>query len=363
MTLATCSKDLKFYKWPSITYICGYEAAPAECMSIKTISWSCEGNEILAIKNKGTAVVMNSPVGGDDYIEAFDLDVCHVTTGAFSSTNSNNIAFGCENGTMFTYDLNSKNLILRSSLPSGIQHLDFSNDDRTIAVGCTNSQIVLCDHTLKPCASFLIPNSPTLACMTYSKLAPHLLAAGSREGILAMWDTETTDNLLTQRLHTGKVADIAFNNNLVCTVGADGRFSSFDLRSYTKTATLDYDCSFCSLAFLPGCYEMACSTTSGQLRSYDIRNMRSPLRTFLANANVPIRKIAFPQTRFEECSCCSPITSTYTNKSYDEDLSASGDFSIVTDSSLKPSRSADLKTSYPAITPFQPTASEASGTS
>ncbi|VEN36752.1 unnamed protein product, partial [Callosobruchus maculatus] len=116
MTLATCAKDVKFYKWPSISYIGIYETPP-ECISVRTISWSCAGNEILAVKSKGNAVVMNAPQQPEDFVETFDLDVSHVTVGAFSSTNPNIIGFGCEDGRVFTYDLNTNMKFDRYSTP------------------------------------------------------------------------------------------------------------------------------------------------------------------------------------------------------------------------------------------------------
>nr|CAI5849792.1 unnamed protein product [Callosobruchus analis] len=120
MTLATCAKDVKFYNWPSISYIGIYETPP-ECISVRTISWSCAGNEILAVKSKGNAVVMNAPQQPEDFVEPFDLDVSHVTVGAFSSTNPNIIGFGCEDGRVFTYDLNTNVKFDRCTLPSGVR--------------------------------------------------------------------------------------------------------------------------------------------------------------------------------------------------------------------------------------------------
>ncbi|KAJ8943999.1 hypothetical protein NQ314_009582 [Rhamnusium bicolor] len=96
-------------------------------------------------------------------------------------------------------------------LPSGIQNLEFSSDDQCLAAGCLNGQIILCDAKFKPCVSFMIPNSLTLSTIAYSKFTPNLLAAASKEGALALWDTETTDNIFYTKNHDNRITDVTFS--------------------------------------------------------------------------------------------------------------------------------------------------------
>ncbi|KAJ8962869.1 hypothetical protein NQ318_001277 [Aromia moschata] len=316
MTLAACAKDVKFYRWPNISFIGVYET-PVDCMTVKSISWSCTGQEVLV------------------NVEPYDcVHLTNASVGTFANTSPHLLAFGTENGGVHFYNAKTRQRLAHTfkKLPSNVQNLEFSADDQTVAAGCLSGQIFLYDSKFRPYVSFMIPNSPTLSTMAYSKYMTNLLAGGSKEGVLAVWDTETTDNVLCSKNHDNRITDIEFFGNLLSTVGIDGNFVTYDMRSCTCSFRHELDCPLSSLAYLPNTYEMAISTISGQLRSYDARNMKNPLRTLVAYSNGGIKDIAFPYVR-DECFVGHQKNATKSNN--DDDYSASGDFSIVADSSAK----------------------------
>lgn len=337
MILAACAKDVKFYKWPNICYTGVYET-PADCMTVKTISWSCNGKELLVVTSKGNPVIICPPSKPEQYIEPLDcIHTNNASVATFSNTNANLLALGTENGGVHLFNLKTKQKLPQEfkKLPSSIQNLEFSSDDQCIAAGCLNGQIFLYDSKFRLNSSFVVPNSPTLSTMAYSKFTPNLLAGASKEGILTLWDTETTDIIMCSKNHENRITDITFFETILSTVGVDGNFITYDLRTCDCSARYELDCPLSSLAYLPGSMEMAVSTMSGQLRSYDQRNMKSPLRTHVAYSTGGIKKIAFPNINESVISPTNVYHKTamkFSNKCYDDNFSASGDFSIFTDS-------------------------------
>lgn len=337
MTLAACAKDVKFYKWPNICYTGVYET-PVDCMTIKSISWSCNGKELLVVKSKGSPVIICPPSKPEQYIEPFDcIHTNNASVATFSNTNANLLALGTENGSIHLFSLKTKQKLPQEfrKLPSSVQNLEFSSDDQCIAAGCLNGQIFLYDSKFKLNSSFVVPNSPTLSTMACSKFTPNLLAGASKEGILCLWDTETTDIILCSKNHENRITDVTFFDIIVSTVGVDGNFITYDLRTCECSARYELDCPLSSLAYLPGSMEMAVSTMSGQLRSYDQRNMKSPLRTHVAYSSGGIKKIAFPninETLISPTTVYQKNAMKFSGKCYEDNFSASGDFSIYTDS-------------------------------
>ncbi|CAG9862585.1 unnamed protein product [Phyllotreta striolata] len=295
MTLATCAKDVRFYKWPNISYFGEYET-PADCMGVKSISWSSNSKELVVVKSKGCPVILNVPAKADQYVESTECNyIAYASVATFSNTNPDLVAFGTEDGCLLVYDTKRAGRPQDCiKLPSPVQNVEFSSDDQCFVTGCSSGQIFLFDCNRKPCASFLVSKSPTLSALAYSKVTPHLLAAASKDGVLSVWNTDTTDNLLSNRKHTARITDIAFYQSSLTSIGIDGKFVNYDLRCCKPACSYDLECSLSSLAYLEGSNELAISTMSGQLRSYDIRNMETPLRTLVALSNGGFKKISFP---------------------------------------------------------------------
>ncbi|KAG5886561.1 hypothetical protein JTB14_027428 [Gonioctena quinquepunctata] len=128
-------------------------------------------------------------------------------------------------------------------LPSPIQNLEFAHDDQGLAAGCSNGQIFLLDYNYKPCASLMVSNSPTLSTMACSKLTPNLLAGANKEGMLSLWNTDTIDTIFSIKKHNGRITDLAFFDNILSSVGSDGRYVSYDLRSSKCICNYELDSS------------------------------------------------------------------------------------------------------------------------
>lgn len=293
MTLAACSKDLKFYDWPGLTLSGLYETFE-ECMSIKSISWCNDGKSLVAIRNKDNPVIIKRPSNVAEKLET-EIYLKHpVSSGAFANTSKASIAFGTSEGNLFIFDLKRKRKINEyQKLSSAINFLDFSFEDTLLAAGCSNGQLILYNSDPLPCASYAVPYSYSLSTLLFNKTIPNMLAAASKEGVVAIWNTEVGALLKHDKNHNSTVTDVAFFGNNLATVGTDGKFLIYDLKSnkepisnyFLNTPLSGVDC-------IVENYDVAVSTSDGQLRSYDRRYMNTPINTVIA-FNSGIKKIKF----------------------------------------------------------------------
>lgn len=207
-------------------------------------------------------------------------------------------------------------------MPSGIQNLDISLDDQNLLAGCFDGNIFLYDNKGRPAASFMVPNCYSLSTTLFSNYSK-LLAGASKDGSFAVWNSETTDLELCCKEHTSRITDLAFQENTITSVGTDGFLCIFDLRTHQLVTRNNLDGALSSVAYFTNSYDLAVSTYN-QLRSYDSRNLKSPVRTLLINNGGHIKNI--------RASPSGPINlqpSTEQKKQHLEvNLSASGDFSV-----------------------------------
>lgn len=101
--------------------------------------------------------------------------------------------------------------------------------------------------------------------------------------------------------------DLEFHGENITSVGLDGKCINYDLRSSEYVSCYNLNVPISTVALLRNSYEMAIGTSDGQLRSYDRRQITSPINTVVAY-NSSVRKICF------QPSSTSPISSRPTTK-------------------------------------------------
>lgn len=110
LSLAVCARDVKFYEWPNIYFTGSYEL-PAECMSVKCISWCCQGNNLLVVKSKGEPLLITAPSGSTRVSTIKCLPFNNVFAGIYSKSHPGLLGLGLENGEVNIYNLETKDQI------------------------------------------------------------------------------------------------------------------------------------------------------------------------------------------------------------------------------------------------------------
>lgn len=301
MTLATCSNVVKFYQWPSVTLTGIYES-PVDEAVIKNISWCNEGKQLVAIRSGATPILITAPKSVDEPMKTRSILKTAATAATFSPINNQMLAIGCGDGEVFIYDtVKQSKLADYHRLPDAVQFLDFSADSRVIAAGCISSYFYLYNCNGTPTASLQVPFSSSLSAMAFNRRSPNLLVSASKEGVVCVWDVATVQDRLICRDHSTLVTDVAFYDDYLSSVGVDGRLVSYDLRKFEEICICDLKTPLAGVAYLPNRIEMAISTCDGQIRSYDLRYMDSPLITVVAYSGF-VKKIAFPIVQEEIAS-------------------------------------------------------------
>lgn len=118
----------------------------------------------------------------------------------------------------------------------------------TFLLSTGHGQIIMYNSKSVICASFVVPHSYSLSCMSFHKKDASLLGAASKEGIVAIWNTENGNTMLVKQCHNSVVSDVAFHpgcKNVFASVGLDRKLICNDLRvpELVKTEYLDNELS------------------------------------------------------------------------------------------------------------------------
>lgn len=299
--LASCSTSIKFHNWPVGIYL-GDVVVRDENLCVRSLSWSCRGNQIVSVPSNGHPVVIklldnitSTPPNPSNF-QCEYLDINKINAADFSKLDNNSLAVGTLEGELYVYDMCTKIVIgAYPSTPNEVKFLRYSNRDTLLAAGSSQGQIILYNSKNVVCQGCIVPNSYSLSAMNFHDNNANLLAAGSKEGILAVWNTESGHAILNGKHHNNIVADVAFHPSyyhVFASVGSDRKFICYDLRTPEYAVVQHLENELAAVAFMANRDEMAVATANGHLLCYDRRKLQMPLSTIIAH-NTTIKRIAF----------------------------------------------------------------------
>lgn len=252
--LASCSTSVKFHRWPTGIHL-GSVDINDDDICVRSLSWDRAGKRIVAVITSGTPMLITLPRGENGDIISEHLETTRVNAADFSKVEKDTVVFGTSEGKVYLYDVNQRKMTeTYPPVPNEVHFLEFSYRDKLLAAGSMQGQIILYNRRNVFCASFVVPHSYSLSCMSFHKRDAALLGAASKEGIVTIWNTEDGNMLLVRQSHNSVVSDVAFHpayKHIFASVGLDKKFVCNDLRMSAeciKTETLDIELS--ALAFM-----------------------------------------------------------------------------------------------------------------
>lgn len=274
--IASCGQELKIHEWSSGKTIYSLSPSNGPNNFFRNISWSISGKQLLAIPFSCKPVIVkrtSEPKVIDFKLETFD-DVQLADVGIFSKNTDQFVTFGSLNGEVYVYDVHSNDIIRKfPNLPSPVTLMDYTLKDTFLAAGCKNGQIFLYNAKGNICSSFIVPWSQSLSSMLFHPSRELYLAAASKEGVVAIWDVETSTAKFVAKNHNKPITDMAIlaTEELLATVGLDRKAYIYDLRTkevvFNKIFSSELSAVACSMIG----EEFAIGTTRGRIFFIDKR--------------------------------------------------------------------------------------------
>lgn len=252
--LASCSTSIKFHRWPNAVLVQSVDLNEDD-ICVRSLSWDREQKRVIAVPTSGTPLLISLPKGENGDVFSEYMETTRVNAADFSKTQNDLVAFGTTEGKVYLYDIAQRKMVeTYPSAPNEVHFLEFGfRRDRLLAAGSGQGQIVLYNSKKLICASFVVPHSYSLSCMSFHKKDAAFLTAASKEGIVGVWNIENGNMLFAKQNHESVVSDVAFHpghKNVFASVGLDRRVVCNDLRmpECVRVETLDNELS--ALAFM-----------------------------------------------------------------------------------------------------------------
>ncbi|CAG8599339.1 2358_t:CDS:10 [Paraglomus brasilianum] len=186
---------------------------------------------------------------------------------------------------------------------SAITGIDLNIDETLVASASDIGNIIIHSRTsliqsnLTVVTSQNTKSTQPMNVLEYSYFKRGLLAAGSEDGYLRIWDTcASTTALQTFESHFGPVRGIAFspfNSQLMCSSGMDKRIVLYDVGKRSILKNIHTEFPLTALAFKPDGVTIAAGTLQGKIIIYDLRSTSKSVCTLLGHEPHPVQSLCF----------------------------------------------------------------------
>eukprot|EP00026_Physarum_polycephalum_P003070 Phypoly_transcript_03079.p1 GENE.Phypoly_transcript_03079~~Phypoly_transcript_03079.p1 ORF type:complete len:801 (+),score=173.70 Phypoly_transcript_03079:95-2497(+) len=297
--LASCSDTIKWWELPNITPTKEFNP---HSKPVTSLCWSANNQALISGSSDGTLSVS---FRGAPVISLEGNGMGSINSVTCSST-SKLLASGDENGSVFVWDLKSKDLVKTfrvsqlSQSTSMATCVQFNASDSHIAAGSSDGDVVLYSMTTNQIvANFQIPDykESGVRDLKYSPFMRHILAVCSDDGGVHMWDTHTRKLHTTfPQQHNAPASAIVFspaNKLLLGSCGLDKKILFYDINEKKVLKVIPTDSPLNCLGFMEDGITLAAGDTKGKILVYDLRAGSTPLHTLQAHTPYPVNAIRF----------------------------------------------------------------------
>ncbi|KAG5885483.1 hypothetical protein JTB14_017206 [Gonioctena quinquepunctata] len=305
MYVASASTTVKFHEFPSGSVVHNYQPGSKVEGPIRSISWSRDGSWLVLVPHSGATEIVSIK----DQLKLLKTiqDIEEPTCATFQNTTKKNVALGTKNGLVLIYDVKARSTKKRFPRASSqITHLSFTSKDTHCIAGCKNGEVLVYGNvTNNPPTSMRVPKSSTITCLKTSQTKRQLVLGGSSEGIVVVWDINTSRSKFHIEAHKAPVNSVAFspvNTDLIVSTGSDRQFCFFDIADNKCIASVSVENSITAVDFSPDGTYFVMASQNGRVYIYDSRNIQEPVHSFQAH------KSAIKHLEFQNASS-TPNTS------------------------------------------------------
>ncbi|KAJ8981079.1 hypothetical protein NQ317_015302 [Molorchus minor] len=295
MFFASASTTVKFHEYPSGNVVHNYQPGTKVEGPIRSISWSRDGQWLALVPYSGITEIVSvkNQLKLLNTIQDFEEPSC----AAFQNTTRKHIALGTKNGQVVIYDIKTRNTKKRFPRTSSfITHVGFTAKDTHCVASCRNGDILLYSNvTNNLSCTFKVPKSNSVTCLRTNPQKRNLIIAGSNEGIISLWDSNTNKVKFCIEAHKAPVTSVAFspvNSDLIISTGSDRQFSVYDIIDNKCIASISVENNITAVDFSPDGKYFAMGSQNGFVYIYDSRNIQEPIHSFQAHKSA-VKHLAF----------------------------------------------------------------------
>ncbi|CAG8552745.1 5105_t:CDS:10 [Paraglomus occultum] len=187
---------------------------------------------------------------------------------------------------------------------SAITSIDLNIDETLVASASDIGNIIIHSRTSLIQSNLTVltgqntKSTQPMNVLEYSHFKRGLLAAGSEDGYLRIWDTSASTTALQtfESAHFGPVRGIAFspfNSQLMCSSGMDKRIVLYDVGKRSILKNIHTEFPLTALAFKPDGVTIAAGTLQGKIIVYDLRSTSKSVCTLLGHEPHPVHSLCF----------------------------------------------------------------------
>uniref|UniRef100_A0A4X1SNW1 Protein NEDD1 n=1 Tax=Sus scrofa TaxID=9823 RepID=A0A4X1SNW1_PIG len=295
LRFASSGDDVKIWDASSMTLVDKFNPHTSP-HGISSVCWSSNNNFLVTASSSGDKIVVSSckckPV------PLLELGEGQKQTCVSLNSTSMYLVSGGLNNTVNIWDLKSKRV--HRSLKDHkdeVTCVTYNWNDCYIASGSLSGEIILHSVTTNLSSTpFGHGSNQSVRHLKYSLFKKSLLGSVSDNGIVTLWDVNSQSPYHSfDSAHKAPASAIGFspvNELLFVTIGLDKRIILYDTSSKKIVKTLVADAPLTAVDFMPDGATLAIGSSRGKIYQYDLRMLKSPVKTISAH-KTSVQCIAF----------------------------------------------------------------------
>ncbi|XP_004583179.2 protein NEDD1 [Ochotona princeps] len=295
LRFASSGDDVKIWDASSLTLVDKFNPHTSP-HGVSSLCWSSNNNFLVTASSSGDKIVVSSckckPV------PLLELAEGQKQTCVSLNSTSMYLVSGGLNSTVNIWDLKSKRVHrCLTDHKDEVTCVTYNWNDCYVASGSLSGEIILHSVTTNISSTpFGHGSNQSVRHLKYSFFKKSLLGSVSDNGVVTLWDVNSQNSYHNfDSAHKAPASGICFspvNELLFVTIGLDKKIILYDTSSKKLVKTIVADTPLTAVDFMPDGATLAVGTSRGKIYQYDLRMLKSPVKTISAH-KTSVQCIAF----------------------------------------------------------------------
>ncbi|NET24944.1 WD40 repeat domain-containing protein [Okeania sp. SIO1I7] len=295
--IASSSRDRNIKIWDIATGKCIDTLNSPDNQTVKKIVFNLDGSQLFGYSEK-QIISWNLETGNSDILIESESRISALSL----SPQTGLLIFGCENGVVYLWDINTKTVINSFNTNSGvILSVKIIDSNQILASSLENKTVKIWDvHNCK-CLNIFKSQSYHISLIDIS-INGENLATGSGEKIVKVWNIQTGLFLQSLEGHLSEINAITFSSkNILATASVDRTVKIWDITTGKCLKTLQGRADFVHSVVFTNKSQIIVSGSQHTIKFWDI-NTNQCLSTFFEHKDWLSSLIISPDEKFIACA-------------------------------------------------------------